>query len=365
MKILHIVEDFSIDSGGLRTVVNDLNNNLNKAGFFSFILSSKKEKQDSIYRVESSNTWLFSTNWSKKLSSLKDSIGIDIVHIHGVWMYPQFIAAKFCIKNKIPFLLSCHGMYEPWLWDKGKIKKKIYFDYLIKNKFNKASYIHAITPQEKENLTTLFPSNNIVEIPNLINNITISKKNKNSDHKEKYILYLGRLDEKKGIDLLLNAYSRLKNNNISIKIAGRFNNYKNYLETLVESLNLNDNVEFLGVISGKQKQDVIENALVLTAPSHSEVIGMVNLEAGILKTPVITTYQTGLHRDWNIQGGKLINPNVNELEKILKEVLSWSSEERKKNGEKLSNFIKENYSWEKRFKDWESLYNTIIYETAK
>ena len=44
-------------------------------------------------------------------------------------MFPQFIAAKFCSDNKIPFVLTTHGMYEPWLWEKGTLKKKIYFNF--------------------------------------------------------------------------------------------------------------------------------------------------------------------------------------------------------------------------------------------
>ena len=363
MKILHIVEDYSLESGGLRTVIKDLNYYLNKENFSSHILSAKEELGDNIFTVNTNRPWLYSKEWEIKLNSLKENYSFDLVHIHGVWMYPQYIAAKFCVKNNIPFILSIHGMYEPWLWKKGKLKKKVYFNFLTKKVFSRAKFIHAITPLEKENLQSLFTKNSVIEIPNLIEEIsTEEKKQSKTKDNVNYILYLGRLDEKKGIDLLLKSFSKISNSNFKIFIAGKLNDYQKSLELLVLSLKLKDKVEFLGMVKGKEKINLIKNAFVLVAPSHSEVIGMVNLEGAILKTPVISTFQTGLKVDWNSNGGKLINPNVNELTDVLKEVLSWSISQRNKNGEKLYNFVLKNYSWSLRIKDWKELYKNCIHE---
>lgn len=364
MKILHVVEDFSLESGGLRTVIKDLNYYLNKENFTSYILSAKEELGDNIFIVNTNNSpWLYSKEWEVKLNSLKEKYNFDVVHIHGVWMYPQYIASKFCIKNDIPFIVSIHGMYEPWLWEKGKLKKKLYFNLLTKKVFSRAKLLHAITPLEKTNLQSLFKNNNVIEIPNLIEEISCEEKEQFKIKDDvNYILYLGRLDEKKGIDLLLKSFSKLNNSDFKIVIAGKLNDYQKSLKLLINSLKLEGKVEFLGMVKGKEKIDLIKNAFVLVAPSYSEVIGMVNLEAGILKTPVITTFQTGLKMDWNSNGGRLINPNVNELSDVLKEVLSWSISQRNKNGEKLYNFVVKNYSWSLRFKDWKKLYKKCIHE---
>lgn len=359
MKILHVVEDYSIESGGLRAVIKNLNSYLNKDSFSSYILSSKKEIEDNIFLVKTNKPWLYSKEWKAKIISLNDEYRFDLIHIHGVWTYPQYISAKFCAENKIPFILSVHGMYEPWLWEKGTVKKKFYFNILTKNLFKKANFIHAITPSEKDNLILLFNKKNVIEIPNLItktSNTIITK----TDSNDKYILYLGRLDEKKGIDILLKSFSKIKNKNFTLKIAGQINDYKKELDLLIDKLDISKKVTFLGLVTGNKKIELIRNAFVLVAPSHSEVIGMVNLEGAILKTPVITTHQTGLSPLWNENGGKLINPIEIELENALNEVLSWSDFERDENGEKLHNFVIENYSWTKRFKDWKRLYNSSV-----
>lgn len=360
MNILHIVEDFSIESGGLRTVIKDLNFQLNKNGIGSYILSSKKESEDDIHIVNSRLPWLYSKKWEKEMNVIKEKYKIDIFHIHGVWMYPQYKAAKYSLKNNIPFILSIHGMYEPWLWNKGYFKKKFYFNLLVKKLFKRANYLHAITPQENNNLISLFPSLKIVEIPNLIEPV-ISKVDKNIKKQvsERYLLYLGRLDEKKGIDILIKALSEINDENIILKIAGAINNYHDYLQNLAIEIGVNHRIQFLGMIKGENKIELIKQAWILVAPSYSEVIGMVNLEAAILKTPVITTFQTGLNVLWNKNGGVLINPEKKELVGALNHVLSWSKKERLLNGEKLYNFVLKNYSWSNRFEDWRSTYESM------
>lgn len=356
MKVLHIVEDFSLNSGGLRTVVKDLYFFLEKQGVAQIILSSNKEEDDDVQVVSANNSWLYSSNWKKTISELNNKHNFDFFHIHGVWLYPQYIAAKFCIKNKIPFIISFHGMYEPWLWEKGTIKKKIYFNLLTKQLFKKASFHHVITPQEKQTIINLFKTDKTVEIPNLIskNNFKVQAKEESN-----YVLFLGRLDEKKGIDLLVKAFGNLNKEGYKLFIAGKKNRYKNELEHLINKLGIKNKVNFLGLVSGQEKQELICNATVLVAPSHSEVIGMVNLEAGILKTPVITTHQTGIDSEWNNNGGKLINPNVVEIETALQEILDFSVDERIKMGKTLHDFIVKKYSWENRIKDWITLYKSV------
>lgn len=357
MKILHIVEDFSIKSGGLRTVIKNLDFHLKKLGHSSFIIASDEEKNDNIFVVKSTNKWLYSKEWRKKISKIIDEHKIELIHIHGAWLYPQYLGAKIAFQNKIPMVLSLHGMFQPWLWKKGTLKKKLYFHLLSKNHFSKAAIIHTITAQETKTIKEFFNRNEVIEIPNLI---TINKVSEQNNISNKMIVYLGRLNKTKGIDILIKAFSRIEDQHIKLVIAGGFNTYKSELEALVDSLGIKEKVEFLGEVKGKEKIKLIQTAWVMASPTYSEVIGMVNLEAASLKTPMITTYNTGLNKKWSINGGRLISPNVEELEAALIESLNWSLEERVTQGELLYKFVKTAYSWENRLKDWESLYEKAI-----
>lgn len=356
MKILHIVEDFSIKSGGLRTVIKNLDYYLNEEGFKSYILSSEQEIEDNIYIVETTNKWLYSKTWGKKIEEIVKTKEITIIHIHGVWLYPQYIGAKYAIKKGIPLVLSAHGMYQPWLWKKGNLKKKLYFNILSKKWFTQASVIHTITEDESKNIKRYFKKNKIIEIPNLI---SLEHRNKTFLVGPKYILYLGRLNKTKGIDILISAFSEIDNNNLILKIAGGFNEYKKNLEKLVQSLKLSNKVQFIGEVKNKEKEKLIKNSWVMVSPSFSDVIGMVNLEAASLNTPMITTHNTGLKKEWNINGGKLIKPDKNELKLALSEVLNWSLEDRINKGKQLYSFVENNYSWKTKTIDWLNLYKNL------
>jgi len=358
MKITHIMEDFSKLSGGLRTVVKDINHNLIENHLGSQIITTRAEEDDNVKVCRRSlykDIWCYSNDLKDTLKSNTS----DINHIHGVWMYPQYIAAKTSYTAGKPYIITPHGMLEPWLWENGTSKKKLYFNLMIKKYFSQANILHAITPDEKNNLYKLFGHKNIEVIPNSISYTEIDSYHIQRQDKDKFILFVGRLHPKKGIDLLIKAFSKLKSTDIKLKIAGPINEYKIELDNLIKNLDLENRVEFLGMVTGKEKYQLFKDAWVFVAPSYSEVVGMVNLEAGILGTPVITTYQTGLYKEWNDNGGILINPNIEELYKALSEIIDWTETERNDRGKSLKNFIIENYSWEKNIFTWIELYKGL------
>lgn len=364
MNILHIVENYTFKSGGVREAVSNLNQALNSVnGVHSFVLSNKCEADDDVILTNKSmKIWLYTPNFHRVLKQICKEKKIDIIHIHGVWMHLQYGAAKFALKNKIPFILSSHGMYDPWFWKKGRLKKFLYFNFVSKKVFNKSTIKHAITYLESDNLKKFFPKSKIQLIPNLIffNNEIKNKGNEEVDFKSKYILSLGRIHPVKGIDLIINALNLIDKEDFTLKIAGANNAYQKKLRELVISKGLQNRVEFLGMVSGNIKEELYKNAFLFVSPSSTEAIGIVNLEAARFKTPVITSFNTGLDKDWASNGGILITPNENELVKALQTALNWTNEERNNNGQKLYSFVKKNYSWEQRISDWVNLYKQMI-----
>ncbi|AKF24356.1 hypothetical protein YH65_02305 [Sulfurovum lithotrophicum] len=356
--VIHITEDFSKMSGGLRTVISDLNGHLRQHSVESSIVTTLSEKDD--------NVILYPRDWPKglwdhagELESYLKKHTDAIFHIHGIWMYPQYIASKIAQQENVPSVLSPHGMLQPWLWEQGTLKKRIYFEILVKKYFQQSTVIHAITPNEKENLFQEFPHQNIEVIPNSISYKEIESYNIQKEEKEKYILFLGRLHKVKGIDLLIKAFAQLNAKEMKLKIAGPINEYKETLDGLIKALGVEAKVEFLGLVSKREKYQLYKNAWVFVLPSYSEVIGMVNLEAGILETPVITTHQTGIYPEWQENGGMLIDPNIEALKKSLQEAVSWSESERNERGRKLKAFIIEHYSWENNVYKWKELYEGV------
>jgi glycosyltransferase involved in cell wall biosynthesis len=96
---------------------------------------------------------------------------------------------------------------------------------------------------------------------------------------------------------------------------------------------------------------------VMAVPSHSEVVGLVNLEAAAELLPTITTHQTGLF-DWELGGGILIQPSVAELRASLEEVAIWSDDERHQRGLSSRELVLKRYSWKAVLPAWMSLYRS-------
>ena len=353
--IFQITEDISLESGGLRSMICELDNYINSlSGAESKIITCNKEISDSFQLCKTvANPW----NYSKEfVSFLNENVSKnDILHSHGVWMHPQFATNKFAKKQHVKTILTSHGMLQPYLLNDKGFKKKIYFDLVLKKILDSTNVLHAITQDEKNNLSKLTKNKNIEVIPNLItmNCDAVVRYNPNED----YILYLGRFHKVKGLELLINAFSKMQNKKIKLKLAGFSNQY--FLDILksIQNHDCYSRIEFVGAKTGVEKEQLFASARVFVAPSHSEVIGMVNLEAARQKTPVITTFNTSLHHEWSSNGGTLINPVVEELTNALNDAAKWSEFERKDRGEKLFDFVYDQYSWEKKGILWQQLYN--------
>lgn len=348
-NLYHIAEDVSRASGGVRTVVKDIQTEFPD----SKILTTLKNQDDlDIQEFSKKGPWLYSSSLNKHLNSLNNT---SVFHLHGVWMHAQYTAAKIASKKNIPFVLSPHGMLEPWLWKDGTLKKKLYFNMVSRSAFAKSRYIHAITPEEQKNLQKLFPKTEVVCIPNAIE---IEEMLERKEPPRPYFLFLGRIHPKKGLELLIDVFASLKTLDFDLKIAGPENAYASQLKEKVKQLQ-DSRIEFLGAVRGLEKKQLFRNAHVFIAPSYSEVVGMVNLEAAMMGTPVITTHQTGLLNEWSHNGGRLINPNFEELQSVLQEVSKWDLKKRDLNGEHLRNFIIQEYSWKVNKPKWEALYTSM------
>jgi len=355
--ILQVTEDIRLKSGGVTTMLKELNEKIIKNyNFESKILTNFRDDNDfENSLVKPTNPWNYNSNYFEILDQIKP----NALHLHGIWKYTQYIASKYAVKNRLNYVVSTHGMLEPWLFKNKKLKKIIYINFFVKEIFKNATVLHAITSNERESIKKYYGDKKRIEvIPNLIDFEKQITECQNFE--EKYILFLGRMHPIKGIDLLIKSYSKISNFKYKLKIVGPFNDYTQELKKLVSNLNLDNKVEFIDKVEGNIKTKLLQNAFAVFSPSYSEVVGMVNLEAAMLKTPVITTHQTGLEKGWNENGGFLINPNIDEIQKKLTEVHSWTIEERIERGNNLYNFVYDNYSWNKKGHLWKELYQSLV-----
>jgi len=375
LRVVHIAEEVSEIAGGVPAVVFQLSKRLAARGITTQVAFAKGTSDflpagiDSFAFPPSVLGRLWSWSYRLQTDVVKLTTRQDhdwpVFHIHGIWSAPQYFASRAADLSGVPFVVTAHGMLEPWLWNKqGFIihaKKLIYWKLFGYPALSKARVIHAITPMERTHLSNLFPKNRIVIIPNAID-LAEYQDIDTSNEKQKVILFLGRVEPKKGVDILLKSFARANlDKHWKMIIVGPFwsNAYQLQLEKIVTEFNIGNRVKFMGPVFGEEKIRLLRTSWVMVAPSHSEVVGLVNLEAGAMLLPSITTHQTGLY-DWEEGGGLLIQPDVVDLQKALEQACLWSDRERQERGLASRQLIQSRYSWDAVLPMWISLYQSLI-----
>ena len=313
------------------------------------------------------NPWRYAPDFARYLESGAVDSG-DILHLHGVWGAPQWQAARYAARRGVPAVLSAHDMLSPWHWQDGRLrrlKKQLYWRLLAYPAFRRLTLVHAITPQERDELAAQFPGVRLAVIPNAIDleeaDAALAAPEVPAAVEGPYLLFLSRLHPKKGLDLLLTAFARARNRGeMRLLIVGPDWSpaYTSRLKALARSLGLEERVRFMGPVFGAGKWQLYRQAQAFCLPSHSEVVGLVNLEAAAAGTPVITTHETGL-ADWEQGGGLLVHPRVEELTRALEAAFSWTESERADRGRALRQLVERRYSWEAVGPRWLELYGTL------
>lgn len=380
MNILFITEDHSIRNYGITSVVSQLadqlstyDNNINVTIIALGTESVKQIPQVNIVLVLPSPLGRF-WGWSKFLNkTIVETIEkgeIDIIHIHGIWMAAQWTALTAAKKYNLPCIVSPHGMLENWMWNYQKqfqkIKKETYFNLFFKTALSSNTTFHAITPIELESLNKHLPIYHKVTIPNAVD--PYSQHINNETHQfEKQFLFLGRIHPVKAVDVLIDAFIHANiGNDWKLIIAGPeyVPDYVVELKNKVISSGMENRIIFAGPVYGEQKLKLIQQTWALITPSHSEVMGMVNLEAAIQQVPSITTHQSGLW-DWEEGGGILIDSNLEDLINAINKVAGWSIKERVDRGIRSFALVAEKYSWQSVIPKWSNVYSSLLENSKK
>lgn len=378
LRVVMIVEDFSRISGGVPAVVYQLSERMAADGFDVHIISSHYDPMSPPPGVTLhycppkglGKKWYWSEKFGEKLLTFaRESTQLRTVfHIHGVWQGPQYFAGKVAKKYKIPYIVSAHGMLEPWLWHKqGRLvylKKKIYWSFWGKRTYTGAAALHAITPLESRNLSELLGKKNIKVIENAIS-IEDDCSNLSFPEYTKTVLFLGRIDPKKGVDILISAFGKSFNQGWKLVIAGPTwsSDYVKRLQQLAAECIPDSQVVFTGPIFGVDKDKLIKHSWVMVVPSYSEVVGLVNLEAAKHMLPTITTFETGLE-DWEQGGGVLVNAEPHSIKLALNQCYHWSEEERRERGQSSHNLVAKKYSWGNAIIKWKNFYRELSQENS-
>lgn len=181
-----------------------------------------------------------------------------------------------------------------------------------------------------------------------------------------YFLFLGTLQPRKNLVRLLEAFSRLSNQNVKLKIVGMINEGRGGwmhegIFAKVKELNLEKQVEFTGFVSDSAVPDLMRHAIAFVLPSLYEGFGIPPIEAMAAGVPVVVSQTSSLPEICGQAAVYIRDPyKVESIQQALQEVLRQTSSQRAKR-------IELGLAWVKRY-NWETCAKQtlkVLYDTAQ
>ncbi|MDI6644161.1 MAG: glycosyltransferase family 4 protein [Methanobacteriaceae archaeon] len=226
--------------------------------------------------------------------------------------------------------------------------------FLTQKLINKSNILTTVSSSVAEELFNYYNNVNPLVIGNGVDeNVFFPINNKSDD----YLLYVGRLDYRKGIFDLIEA-SKLLDDNLKIYIAGS-GDLSVKLSKLIK--NKNKNINLLGHVEGDSLIKLYQNAKMLIFPSHYEGLPTVLLESMACGLPVITS-NIPAHKDLikDNQNGLLTEKgNPKDIAKKIN-ILINDNDLREKLGKNARQTIEKKFTWNIIGKKYEEIYKEIV-----
>lgn len=310
MRILQVMPFFTPTRGGSVTVPYDLIKALGERGHQITLVTTDFEFDEEYARslegvevlafpcVANLSLFLYSPAMAKWLK--ENLASFDIVHLHEFRTYQNTAVLRYSKKWNVPFVVQAHGS-AAIIAGKG-ILKRAYDLVWGKRIIKRAGACLAVSELEVPDYLGLGADRaNIKVIPNGLRpeNFRLSaqrgsfRKDLGLGHDDVLILYLGRLNRRKGIDVLIAAFVELhrERKDTALVIAGPDDGYEQKLKEIAKSSGVEDSIHFLGYIPDKVR--AYADADMLVYPSHHEIFGMVPFEAILCDAPVVVSNDCG------------------------------------------------------------------------
>jgi len=285
----------------------------------------------------------------------------DVVHIHGIWQFPDWTAAAAARKVGAPYVITPHGSLQPARLRKSSLKKRVSSVLADRAMLYQASCLHATAPDEADAFRLYGYRGPIAMIPNGITPAgqieadravaleAAFRRDFPETQGRRLLLFLSRIEPIKGVTTLARAWA---------ECAGQFPDWhlvmvgpdeRSHLQEVLAILRdggVLDRTTITGPLYGDRKTAAYLASELFVLPTISENFGLVIGEALSHRLPVITT--TGAPWPGIVEHGCgwWIEPSQTALASTLREALPLPRAELAARGERGSAWIARDFTWE-------------------
>ncbi len=380
MNVLNV--NMSLDpvgGGGTAERTLQISREMSKNGIITRILTTDagltKESLESVDGVEIIALPCLSERWYFRRFSypfiqelVKDA---DIIHLMCHWTFINALVYHLARKMNKPYVVCPAGALT--IYGRSYLMKNLYnmttgygiisnangHIAIAKNEF--AQFKQYGVGQEKVTL-----------IPNGINPSDFDAPSSNNFRKKyslteaPFLLFMGRLNLMKGPDLLMRAFSNVKNSlaDYHLVFAGSDGDILSKLKKMARQFSLQDRVHFVGPLGRIDKIAAYHSTELLVIPSLKEAMSLVVLEAGISGKPVLITDQCGFNDVADVNGGLVVPATLEGIQIGLIDILK-NKEKLRSMGQNLKRYVKDNFTWKIAADKYAQLHSKILNSSTK
>jgi glycosyltransferase involved in cell wall biosynthesis len=296
-----------------------------------------------------------------------------LLHVHGMWMYPSLVALQWWKKYRRPFLVSPHGMLDPWALKNSPRKKAVANLLYQRENLQRAACLRSLCASETQSMRSLGLTQPVCQIPNGVDLPPDEPAGPapwagQLPPGAKVLFTLGRFHPKKGLPALVEAFSRVAkaespgSRDWVLALAGwDQNGHEALLKDLARSLGIADRVLFPGPLFGRAKADAFRASDAFVLPSFSEGLPVAVLEAWSYSLPVLMTPECNLPEGFTNGAALQIATDADSLEKSLAAYFRGDDLERKAMGRRGRDLVEKQFTWKRIGQDMTAVYLWLLH----
>ena len=398
MKVLHVIPSFAPAwrYGGPVTVALSLTRELARQGHDVTVMTTNIDGPGVLdvplerpVPMDGVNVWYFPVQrprWYCFSRPLGRALGervreFDIVHIHSIFLWPTTVAAFWCRRRGVPYVVSPHGLLDPVSLTKAyagwrasissRFKKWLYLNTIGRLDLGRATEIMLASKVEMESTGGLGLNAPRMALPLGADMPPAGPPQQGKPWRERHplledkriVLYMSRLDPVKGLETLLAALSDLaaKRDDFALVVAGSGSaEYESSLKALASQLDLGERTLFVGMVRDADKWALLDEADLFILPSYHEAFPNAVVEAMAAGLPVVISEGMDISREVaEAAAGLVTGPDPAEVAGAVDSLLSDEGL-RIKTGEAGAEYVREHWTWERTTRDIAGAYESIV-----
>lgn len=389
MKILQIVPSVSLIYGGPSQMVLGLSKALAKEGIKLTIITTNsngdqnqksldvplqtpinQDGYDIIYfQCSPFKRYKFSLDLLNWLA--KNANNFDLAHIHALFSPVSTAAATICRNKKLPYILRPLGTLDPADLEKKKYLKKLYGNLLEKPNLKGSIGVH-FTSQKEADISVKFgvKTNDLViplgvNLPDKLPPLNRTREKFGIDNNTTLILFMSRIEPKKGLNLLIPALQSLLNQDkkFHFVLAGSNPQDQIYEDSIKNQINnsiLAKYTTITGFVDGEIKLGLLQDADLFVLPSYYENFGIAVAEAMAVATPVVISNQVYIWQEIEAaKAGWICECNQEDLTQQLLLAIQDKKGQFER-GFNAQNLVRQKYAWSAIAKEIIKVYHSLI-----